>query len=132
MRLVTTLRRRASADAGFTLVELLVVLVIIAVLIAIAVPSYLGFRERAADGAAQANLRMGLAAAEAYYSDHKSYLGMDADDLRAIDAGLPTTLFVVSTADTSYCIRNTVSDRMWSVRGPGTSAPGYVPNGVCA
>jgi type IV pilus assembly protein PilA len=132
MRLVRTLRRRASAEAGFTLVELLVVLVIIAVLIAIAVPSYLGFKDRAADRAAQANLRMGLAAAEAYYSDHASYVGMDGDDLRAIDRGLPNTLVVVSVAGTTYCIRATAEGRTWSVRGPGTATPGYVANGSCA
>ena len=62
-------RRRGAAEDGFTLIELLVVLVIIAVLLAIAVPSYLGFKARAADRAAQANLRAAMPAAEAYYTD---------------------------------------------------------------
>jgi prepilin-type N-terminal cleavage/methylation domain-containing protein len=132
MRLVTTLRRRASADAGFTLVELLVVLVIIAVLIAIAVPSYLGFRDRAADRAAQANLRAALPAAEAYYSDHQTYVAMDGSDLRLIDGGLSATLSVFSAGNRSYCITETVRGQIWSLAGPGTPAPSYVPNGTCS
>jgi type IV pilus assembly protein PilA len=132
MRLVTTLRQRSRAEAGFTLVELLVVLVIIAVLVSIAVPSYLGFKDRAADRTAQANLRAALPAAEAYYSDRGTYVGMSTDDLRSIDGGLSTTLSVVSAASGAYCISESVGGRVWSVNGPGTPTPGYVPNGTCS
>jgi prepilin-type N-terminal cleavage/methylation domain-containing protein len=132
MRRTTQLQQRARADNGFTLVELLVALVIVAVLIAIAVPSYLGFKHRAADRAAQSNLREALAAAEAYYADNRTYVDMDAGDLRFIDGGLSQSLTVVSADTHSYCISETVGGRVWSLSGPGTPAPSYVPNGTCS
>lgn len=49
--------RRNGDDEGFTLIELMVVVLIIAILLAIAIPTFLGARERAADRAAQSNLR---------------------------------------------------------------------------
>ena len=88
-----------ASEDGFTLIELLVVLVIIAVLIAIAVPSYLGFKGRAADRAAQANLRATLPSAEAYYSDGLTYVGMTPAALRSIDAGLSPSVTVISVTD---------------------------------
>ena len=82
-------RSGSSRRRGFTLIELLVVLVIIAVLLAIAVPSYLGFKERAEKRAAGSNVRASIPAAEAWYSDHSTYAGMSAATLRAsYDAGL--------------------------------------------
>ncbi len=47
---------RIRHDDGFTLIELMVVVMIIAVLLAIAIPSFLGFRKSAQDRAAQASL----------------------------------------------------------------------------
>ena len=44
-------------DEGFTLIELMVVVLIIAILIAIAIPTFLGARQRAQDRATQADLR---------------------------------------------------------------------------
>src|SRR5262249_26319599 len=116
------IRRPMSTD-GFTLIELLVVMVIIAVLIAIAVPSYIGFKKRAADSAAKANLRAALPAAEAFYADSKTYVGMTEPALRLIDAGLASSLTVVTATATGYCLAATVSGETWSVNGPGTPLP---------
>ena len=109
--------------------------------IAIAVPSYLGFRDRAANNAAKANLRAALPAAEAYFGDATtdtpaggggSYAGMDAADLAARDSGISSTLSVASAGATSYCLTDTVSGKTWSVLGPGPSSTDYKNNATCA
>src|SRR3989440_4133190 len=66
---------RSKSQGGFTLIELLVVIIIIGILLAIAIPSYLKFRDRANKSAAQANVRASVPAIEAYFADNNTYAG---------------------------------------------------------
>ena len=121
-------RLDGNNEQGFTLIELLVVIIIIGILLAIAVPSYLGFRDRAANNAAKSNLRAALPSAEAYYADNGTYVGLTPAALEAIDTGVSPTLTVAGGAaaptQTSYCLTDTVSGKTWSVKGPGPKDDG--------
>jgi type IV pilus assembly protein PilA len=77
--MLNALRKRMQDDKGFTLIELMVVVLIIAILIAIAIPTFLGLRERAQDRAAQSNLRNAMTAAKAYFTDGETYVGFSAE-----------------------------------------------------
>ena len=129
----TRTRLGESSERGFTVIELLVVIIIIGMLLAIAVPSYIGFRDRAANNEAKTNLRAALPAAEAYNEDNGSYASMDEASLREIDSSLSSTLTVVRSSGSSFCLAETVNGKTWSVLGPNpSSATGFVPNGDCS
>ncbi len=91
-------KRRHDSEEGFTLIELMVVVLIIAILLAIAIPTFLGARKRAQDRAAQSSLRNALTAAKTIYTDNSSYSGADSTALAAVE---PSLTFVAAGTDST-------------------------------
>jgi len=65
--------RKEDGEGGFTLIELMVVVMIIAILIGIAIPAFLGARKRAQDTASKSDLRNGLSTAQTIFTDNQAY-----------------------------------------------------------
>jgi len=85
-----TLRRRLNKDEqGFTLIELMVVVLIIAILIAIAIPTFLGAQNRARDRGAQSDLRNAMTAVRTISTDSSGLFDtIDNTSLNAAEGAL--------------------------------------------
>lgn len=120
-------RTEREAAAGFTLIELMIVVLIIAILLAIAIPTFLGARDRASDRVAQSNLRNAHTNQRIWFADNTSSFTADLVELEELDASLDwTDQFpdLVSRPRSVYVYLTTVSGSVGVVVGsqsrPGT------------
>ena len=128
-------------EGGFTLVELMIVVLIIAILIAIAMVTFPATRDRAQDRGAQADLRNALSAEKAHFADREAYTQVRAE-LAAIEPALtfdaaadqaPTTGSVAYAASgaTVTLATKSATGTCFYVRDTATSGTSYMKNTDC-
>lgn len=97
---------------GFTLVELLIVMLLLAILVALIVPSFFSQSEKAHDAQAQSAARVGVTAVESWAIDNGGrYAGVDAAAIMAIEPTLSgANLSLHSVGARRYTVRTISSN----------------------
>lgn len=110
--------RRMRRESGFTLVEVVAVMVVMGILLAVAVGFSTSARVRASDAAAKSNIEVALPAMQGYYLDNGTFTGMTLRRLQRDYSPGIANITVVSAGAATFCVRSRVDGRSWFLAGP--------------
>lgn len=122
---------RVKNEGGFTLVELLVVILIIGILTAIAIPMFLNQRKAAIDATAKSDMRNAIMATQQYYNSNPKAPNVDLVAMQKLMKKDVNSRITFTGTSEDYCIevRNANGDVLsanyiWSSTKAGSPAPG--------
>jgi type IV pilus assembly protein PilA len=101
------LRGTAIDQRGFTLLEILIVMLLIGVLAAIALPAFLGQKDKGEDASAKSDARNAVSQVESCYVEHGDYRSCEDADSAMAGAGLAAGVSVSSSGATAYSVAQT-------------------------
>ena len=104
----TALRRLRDEEDGFTLIELMVVVMILAILIVMGLPTFLGVRARFQDRGAQTDLRNAVLSARILYTDNATFASATSAGTGLVTI-VPNMCYVAGTAATKSVDTGTVA-----------------------
>jgi type IV pilus assembly protein PilA len=124
--LTTSSKRLSRGEDGFTLIELMVVVLIIAILMAIAIPTFLGAQNKAKDRAAQANLKnVSTAVRTIAVDDLGLFTSVTAANLLAAEGGITTVAGVGTAAAVGFVVDTTVTPNILQLSKISASGTAY-------
>jgi len=103
----TALQRLRGEEDGFTLIELMVVVMILAILIVMGLPTYIGVKSRFQDRAAQTDLRNAVLSARIMYTDNATFTSATSGATGLVTI-VPNMCYVGGTAATKSVDTGTV------------------------
>src|SRR4051794_30600862 len=142
--LTERIQRRLAGEEGFTLVELMIVLLTMGILLTVAVPTFLSFKDRAAKGAARQEVSQAIRAVQSYKADNfpgsandpdtdhtnTGFLGINLTGLAKYDASLVVSSGIIINPNgwngnvssaTDFCLTGTSGRWVAVQHGPDTA-----------